>query len=473
MPPANALKLHAQTLNNMAATNTIFNPLIKKGFQELNDVSSIQAAIDALQENVNTLQHALNALKSNKITKVTQAAELSEIEVNEIFEWQADNATIDGVSFVKGYFYQASSATGSVTPPVDMLQFSNAFPLNAEYVLGDYNFTFGNYYKIQAYANNVSTITIYDYTDTNSVYRYHCLAPINVNDAVGKIVFDRQLNTFETITEVDAVNYIATTDNGQYINISGVSYGGFTALWQCGNADGTEKFNILIPSSGMYYLLVHYDFANNVIIDWFPFQCIKTTSGSSYTYNTVGFAQTDTQPQQLSVVDNQVLYTLSDGTTQISLMKENSISDAKINFENTSRYVTKLTPGSSLSDLFANLQAWFYGFSSFRSNFKSNGSALKLHIWGLADSNATALFAITSATSTDVGGVGLLIIRKIELTQNYAGAFYNIGGDCCLTLVDVQYVGYHDVVANFTCSPTSSTRYMASSLCGVAISQFG
>lgn len=314
------------------ATETIYNPLIKKGFQELNDVSSIQAAIDALQENVNTLQHALNALKSNKITKVTQAAELSEIEVNEIFEWQADNATIDGVSFVKGYFYQASSATGSVTPPVDMLQFSNAFPLNAEYVLGDYNFTFGNYYKIQAYANNVSTITIYDYTDTNSVYRYHCLAPINVNDAVGKIVFDRQLNTFETITEVDAVNYIATTDNGQYINISGVSYGGFTALWQCGNADGTEKFNILIPSSGMYYLLVHYDFANNVIIDWFPFQCIKTTSGSSYTYNTVGFAQTDTQPQQLSVVDNQVKYTLSDNITQINLVSDDTISDTAVNF---------------------------------------------------------------------------------------------------------------------------------------------
>lgn len=445
----------------MAATNTIFNPLIKKGFQELNDESSIQAAIDALQENVNTLQHALNALKSNKITKVTTAAELSEIEVNEIFEWQADNATIDGVNFVKGYFYQASSATGSVTPPVDMLQFSNAFPLNAEYVLGDYNFTFGNYYKIQAYANNVSTITIYDYTDTNSVYRYHCLAPINVNDAVGKIVFDRQLNTFETITEVDAVNYIATTDNGQYINISGVSYGSFSALWQCGNADGTEKFNILIPSSGMYYLLVHFDFANNVIIDWFPFECIKTTSGSSYTFDTVGFAQTDTQPQQLSVVDNKVLYTLSDNITQIPLLREDNLSNAKVTFDTSSAPTLNISSGLSFSNLFWRLHSWFDGFYGKLSAEKSNGDTMQVQFSTLDGGFNSSLFAITAANGST--GIALLLIWKLN-TNSYSGTFYNIAGECNLTLIDV--VG---TIASLNCTAPTQTRYKVSPLSGNTI----
>ena len=442
------------------ANNVIYYPLIKKGFQELNDTSSIQAAIDALQENVTTLQHALNALKSHKITKVTQAAELSEIEVNEIFEWQADNATIDGVNFVKGYFYLAASATGTVTPPVDVLEFTNDFPLNAEYVLGDYNFIFGNYYKIQAYANNVSTITIYDYTDTNHVYRYHCLTPINVIDAVGKIVFDRQLNTFETITEVDSVNSIATTDNGQYIYIGGVAYGGFTALWQCGNADGTEKFNILVPTGGMYYLLVHYDFANNAIIDWFPFQCFSTTSGSSYSYNTVAFSQTNTQPQQLSVVDNQVLYTLSDNITQIPLLREDKFSDAKVTFSTSFMPVLGISSGLSLSNLFLRIHTWFNGFYGQLSNFKTNGDTLTVQFEALAGGFNSALFAITAAN-----GIGLLLIWKLN-SNGYSGTFYNIAGDCNLTFVDVVSQS-----ANLNCIAPTITRYKVSPLSGNSIYQ--
>lgn len=335
----------------------LYNPLLKRNLQYLGDTAAIQAEIDALQSavntlqgNIDTLQTNLNALKGNKITKVTAAAQLPNIAVGEIFEWQAESQTVDGVDFVNGYFYKSNGATITVTPPVPYIAFTNDFPQNQPYQLGDYNFVFGNYYQVQYYDIDVSNIRSYSYVDTNHTYRFIAIKPINNSSNVGDVIFDRVLNIPETITAVDTVNHTATTDNGQTVKISSVSSSYMLKLWQIGNADGSQSFYMLEPNSHMYYLLVHWDFETNTIIDWFPFECLLYTSNTPYIFNTVAFSQTDTQPQQLSIVDNQVKYTLRDNTTQINLVSDDTISNTAVNFP-TAAVLGNILTGDTLGTI--------------------------------------------------------------------------------------------------------------------------
>lgn len=256
----------------------IYNPLLKKGFQEVSDTGSIEAEIDDLRQ--------------HKITKCLIPADLLSIEEGEIIQWQGLTQTIDNVQFVKGYFYICKGETVTVQPPVNYLNFTTDFPLNHEYNLNDYNFTFGKYYKVKSLNINIANITEYSWTDLNNLYRFHSLEQI----VLGTKVFDRQLNVFETVTSIDSVNYIATTDNNQTIKISGTSTSSFVTFWQTGNADGSKTFYILEPQSYMYYLLVDWDFETNTIKSWFPFQCLRQTQNTPYNYNTEAFAQKNTQP---------------------------------------------------------------------------------------------------------------------------------------------------------------------------------
>lgn len=267
----------------------IYNPLLKKGFQNINDTSEVEAEIDDLRQ--------------HKITKCLIPADLLNVEEGEIIQWQGNTQTIDNVQFVKGYFYICNSETVTVQPPVNYLNFTTDFPLNHEYILNDYNFTFGKYYKVKSLNINIANITEYSYTDLNRLYRFHALEQI----VLGTKVFDRQLNVFETVTSIDSVNYIATTDNNQTINISGTSISSFETFWQTGNADGSKTFYILEPPGHMYYLLVDWDFETNTLKAWFPFQCLRQTQNTPYNYNTQAFRQNDTQSNTLPVATPNIL----------------------------------------------------------------------------------------------------------------------------------------------------------------------
>ena len=112
-----------------------YNPLLKENLQKSGDSSEIQAeidalqsAIDTLQNNLNTLQSNLNTLKNSKITKVTAAAQLSDLTNGEIFEWQAATTA----QFTQGYFYKVNN--GSYTR-VD-LQPNYTLPIAAANTLG-------------------------------------------------------------------------------------------------------------------------------------------------------------------------------------------------------------------------------------------------------------------------------------------------------------------------------------------------
>ena len=45
----------------MAAQAVIYNPLIKKGFQEIADISSIESALNELQNQVSAIQSNITA----------------------------------------------------------------------------------------------------------------------------------------------------------------------------------------------------------------------------------------------------------------------------------------------------------------------------------------------------------------------------------------------------------------------------
>lgn len=83
--------------------DVVFNPLLKRNLQYLGgDSGDVDAKIAALQNAINDLQSRLNDLKNTKITKVTAAAQLSDLTNGEIFEWQ----TTTTQQFTQGYFYQ-------------------------------------------------------------------------------------------------------------------------------------------------------------------------------------------------------------------------------------------------------------------------------------------------------------------------------------------------------------------------------
>lgn len=80
-----------------------YNPLLKIGLENTGGGSGdVDAKIAALQNAINDLQSRLNDLKNTKITKVTAAAQLSDLTNGEIFEWQ----TTTTQQFTQGYFYQ-------------------------------------------------------------------------------------------------------------------------------------------------------------------------------------------------------------------------------------------------------------------------------------------------------------------------------------------------------------------------------
>ena len=258
-----------------------YNQLLKLNLQKYTDVGSIEAEIDDLRQ--------------KKITKFFAATDT--LEQGEIAQYQGDDDSVNGL--INGYFYKKTGVSVVIAPPINEYQFTNDFPLNQPFVLGDYNFVFGNYYQVKNYniqSSIISGITTHTYQN-----QYVALEAIAVNTKI----FNRPLNRFEVVITVDNVNYIATTDQGSQIDISGVSSSSFTDLIEVGNADGTESFVFLSKQYGFYTLLVHWDFDNNSIIDWFPFQCLYDTRNTPYNFNTEQFQQVNAQPEQTQVIIRQ------------------------------------------------------------------------------------------------------------------------------------------------------------------------
>ena len=307
------------------ATKTEYNPLLKKGFQDINDTSAIETEISNLQRditaaqelittlqslletlqgnvttvqnnvttlqgnvttvqnNVTTLQTSTAKLQANKITKCASSAKLADLTDGEIFQWQA----ADTADFKNGYFY----AVAKTELPVGSSYYQ--YPSGQQTIIQNgYNFAPGNYYVISepdVEGSNFSDYRLYQYRNTE----YYVVLTSNQTLAVGDTVWDEANKLSFTVTAIDGSN--VTLSNGATFSKDSSTGSSFTSIYNCKNAAG-EDFTII--QTGVGKMVVHYTLSNNIftLLDFFTVGFLflwETTSPTSIS----AYTQTDTQPQ--------------------------------------------------------------------------------------------------------------------------------------------------------------------------------
>lgn len=128
----------------------IYNPLLKKGFQETSDTGSIEAEIDDLRQ--------------KKVTKCKTTDELTAVEEAEIFQWQGAD-TSDPAELVNGYFYKKTTSQITIASGTFYVNFQNDFitplftiPKGYYYYVEDTTINYG--YEIQKSFNNILWLSI-------------------------------------------------------------------------------------------------------------------------------------------------------------------------------------------------------------------------------------------------------------------------------------------------------------------------
>lgn len=256
------------------ANTTIYYPLIKKGFQEVADVSSIESDITQLESDVSSLQ-------SNKVTKCFNAADLAALADEEIFQWQGNNATIGGTNFVNGYFYQKTTSQITIASGTFYVNFQNDFitplftiPKGYYYYVEDTTINYG--YEIQKSFDNILWIS---------------LQPCAIGNPVTSVNGD--------------IAYLTSVNNNYPVSDSlGRSWNNPTQVLSSGTfakfknyKTGLELLVALNEPADIVSSITCFGYLYNELL--FPiynygWAAIKTTSQTSITK--VVFAQTNTQP---------------------------------------------------------------------------------------------------------------------------------------------------------------------------------
>lgn len=91
-------------------SDIIFNPLLKKGFQEISgDTSQIERNVTQLQNDVTRIDTNLTKLQQSAAIKVYSTSALSSLTVDAIFQWQGETTTTAPI-LTKGYFYKKTAS---------------------------------------------------------------------------------------------------------------------------------------------------------------------------------------------------------------------------------------------------------------------------------------------------------------------------------------------------------------------------
>lgn len=267
------------------ANTTIYYPLIKKGFQELTDTSSIESDIKQLQSDVSTLQ-------SNKVTKCFNAADLANLSLNEIFQWQGENTTIEGVNVVNGYFYKyVPTETITITPP------KIYYTINNDIVTNLVTIKSGVYYQNGGTSAHGTVYFNYNVKRFFAIYDKDQTPLPNV----GTYIFDAQNMLFSQIVSVQG-NWDTVTDN------LGNVFDFYT--FDTGTPGGTQ-FNF-ISSNGLF----NYDIANQSDAWFFVTinnkECVIVAPRLSVNYTDTpiiitkgGLQQTDSQPRLQNITNGE------------------------------------------------------------------------------------------------------------------------------------------------------------------------
>lgn len=278
------------------ANKSIYYPLIKKGFQEVADTSSIESDIAQLQSDVSKLQ-------GKKVTKCLDAADLSNVEDGEIFQWQGAD-TENPSKLLNGFFYKKT-----VVPTTQqVLKLYHNYP----YIGGWYQN--GVYYYQRSEETSLYMRSAVRNTDSKSIYWIGSSSPL-----VGTIITvgnDELTQTFVTI-----VSYAIVGGDVFYTDSAGDT-------WKiAGTVTGTPiTFNYYTNSNNATIITTNTDYNYNVsfvkqydnnyyVTRWTDysdtgaqFDIIQNPEGATYT-------QTDNQPRTPGV-------TVADGVIKISLPVE-------------------------------------------------------------------------------------------------------------------------------------------------------
>lgn len=304
-----------------------YNPLLKFGLEntgggggEAEQIAALQEAVSVLQEQAATLQTALNTLKGNKITKCFSESDFAALEQNEIFEWQGET----GNGLQNGYFYKITSAQTTIEPGVKYYQVVN------DITIGGITIKANDYYLVNdllSYINN----RIYTQIPQTGNYYAYTLQSNSYKPVVNDIVFDNANNIFLTVESVSGNEM--TLSNGATVALTSLSYSNPTSVVNCVALDGTSIVvapKILNASNKLPIVAVYDGAFVPIVLE--PYTEWKLLTTSSEITIPAQFARVNTQPQQLSLVNNQVKYTLADEQTQINLVSDDTFSGTAVNF---------------------------------------------------------------------------------------------------------------------------------------------
>lgn len=257
----------------------IYNPLLKKGFQEAADTGSIEAEIDDLRQ--------------HKITKCLTAADLASLADGEIFQWQGEDATIDSTSFKNGYFYKCT--TNSITLPTGTQYFDNDFDVVNLY---GYDVRIGRFFIIEdntpAAGNDYYHFRVMAYTDSPDYIFFNYTFP-----TIGEAVWNRANNEVVTVISVDE-NLTLHLSDGHTVTTANSSWSHPYKIYKV-LSDYGKYFNVCsCGQMNVYIFLPDYVVNGNTftVNDYFTIQhsaILETVEPTEIGQN--AYAQTDTQPR--------------------------------------------------------------------------------------------------------------------------------------------------------------------------------
>ena len=274
------------------ANTTIYYPLIKKGFQEVADVSSIESDITQLQSDVSTLQ-------SNKVTKCINAVDLAAVADGEIFEWQGVETIINGTTFENGFFYKKTAGT-TYTIPSGSLYFDVISDITTDL----FTIPAGRYYQLE-----LVNLRVYGVAQ-NSVNGVKCSWFTNYDDTpdhVGNYVVFKN-GEVTTIATLGMSGYANTDDQGNALyNASRNNFGEkniYTFVSDAGNlADIVLVYGDDTAQTFLIGKVVNNQMCagDNVYFNGAYYSGGKLTE--DYTVDTTTYSRIDTQPRLQNITN--------------------------------------------------------------------------------------------------------------------------------------------------------------------------
>ena len=264
------------------ANDIIYNPLLKRGLQELGDTAAQEAEIEDLRQ--------------KKVTKFFAATDT--LEPGEIAQYQGDDDSVNGL--VNGYFYKKTSTP--IILPAGTQCFDNG---QSAVNLNGYNVTLGWYYITEditpAAGNTFFNYRIRYYQGFSDYLFFGTAFP-----AVGDTVFNRNTKTLLSVTDVNE-NLEITVSDGTVIDPSDLTSGNVYKLYTFINEDG-NYFTIANCSPMQVWVFLHYTISGSTfnVVDWFtiPYANLITTL-SPTTIGSNAFQQVNAQPAQTQVIIRQ------------------------------------------------------------------------------------------------------------------------------------------------------------------------